>query len=266
MLCVADSTCCGTADGQGGPAALAACAARRWLARYAAGVKLISNISNLYGGGRLPPTAYASLVSCLPALESARLRMLGPLAPDNVGFLLEALASRPALTALDLLVRGVNDHDDKRLPDALGCAPAFAKLRSLKHLALNFGAGDRYTLGDVVGALVSLTGLTELHICLPQPTAVPAALGQLKALQALQLCALKNCVLEAGCLDLPKLQRLRFANCKFVEDENVELLPSVTALQSLTSIDLNDINGPPCFAQLVHLPRLQRMDYFGRPS
>ena len=202
-------------------------------------------------------------MSCLPALDSANLIVYGPLAPYNVSCLLEALASRPALTALDLYMCAGYYKGKMRWPDVLGCAPAFAKLRSLKRLALELPDSPRYILGDVVEALVSLTGLTELMICLQQPAAVPAALRQLKALQELQLCALQRCNFEAGCLDLPNLQSLRFRGCHFIEEagEDVELLPSDAALQGLTSIDFFESNGPPCFAQLARLPRLQRMDF-----
>ena len=67
----------GTADGQSGPAVLAACAARRWLARNAAGVKLVRNWT------KAAAPACASLVSCLPALEDVELRL--PAAGSGTG-------------------------------------------------------------------------------------------------------------------------------------------------------------------------------------
>ena len=47
--------------------------------------------------------------------------------------------------------------------------------------------------------------------------------------------------------------------CLFDEDEEAGLLPGLTALQSLTCIDSNFSNAPPCFAQLLQLPCLQRL-------
>ena len=153
---------------------------------------------------------------------------------------------------------------------ASGCAPAFAKLRSLTKLALTLCDDHPYTLAEVVGALVSLTGLTYLFIGrdsdppdLPQAAVVPAALGQLKELQTLHMHEWKACVFEAGCLDLPNLQDLCFRQCDFDENVDAGLLPSLTALQNLTCINFNFSDGPPCFAQLVHIPRLQRLSFRG---
>ena len=45
-------------------------------------------------------------------------------------------------------------------------AAAFAKLRSLTKLTLSFDKGDRFSLADMVSALVPLTGLAELTVWL----------------------------------------------------------------------------------------------------
>lgn len=70
---------------------------------------------------------------------------------------------------------------------ASGCASAFAQLRSLTRLALRHGRVVPYTLADVVGALVPLTGLAELELGILRAAVVPAALGQLKGLRSLEL-------------------------------------------------------------------------------
>ena len=70
-------------------------------------------------------------------------------------------------------------------------ASVFGELRSLTKLTLEFTNPRPYTLTDVVGPLVPLTGLSELSIgfgC--EPAVVPAALGQLKGLRALDLMCL----------------------------------------------------------------------------
>ena len=141
---------------------------------------------------------------------------------------------------------------------------ALAKLRSLNKLEFFFGEPVPYTLTSVVDALARLTGLAELGVYLshtfPQPVAVPAALGQLKGLRKVTLFRLNPCVLEAGCLDLPNLQSLVFGQCEFSE---AEVLPGVTALQSLTRIEFSCGQGPHFFdRQLVQLPRLRDMIYF----
>lgn len=74
---------------------LAACAARRWLAHTAAGVKLINN------GDIAAAAACTSLVSCLPALE--------------------ALAWCPCLSALGLYML---DGEDESEIDVLQPFPA----------------------------------------------------------------------------------------------------------------------------------------------
>ena len=147
------------ADGQSGPAALAVCAARRWLARNAAGVKLIHAI------GCMEASACISLVSCLPALQDVRLCLDAPLVRDHLGRLLEALAQCPRLRALDLAMSyPENIGDDADLHFPFPDAAAFAKLGSLTKLALDLHEEQQFCLADVVSALVALTGLAELHL------------------------------------------------------------------------------------------------------
>ena len=231
---------------------LAACAARRWLARNAAGVKRIH--SRAY----MEASAHTSLVSCLPALERVVL-CLEPLRRDELACLLEALAWCPRLRQLDLTIEydhGKNEQGEDvqgPFPDA----SAFAKLSSLTQLSLAFNEGTLHTLARFVGALVPLTGLAELVIGLRQSAVVPAALGQLKGLRSLELYNMQPCVLEAGCLVLPLLERLNFISCNF---EGAEVLPGVTALQCLTSLAFSMHQGV-CFfdPELVQLPRLARL-------
>ena len=91
---------------------------------------------------------------------------------------------------------------------------------------------------------------------LPAPDVVPAALGQLKSLRLLQLHCLLSCRLEAGCFDLPNLLSLRFGHCDFKE----EVLPGISALQSLTCIEFMCGHGHRFFdAQLTRVPGLQRI-------
>ena len=87
---------------------------------------------------------------------------------------------------------------------------------------------------------------------------VPTALGQLTGLQSLTLTFyyFEDCVLEAGCLDLPNLLDLEFSSCLF---EDAEVLLSASALQSLTFIKFEGCSEPPFFAQLLLLPWLQYM-------
>ena len=98
-------------------------------------------------------------------------------------------------------------------------APAFAQLRGLTHLALDLGAEfwPCWSFANVVGALVPLTGLVELDITLYKLAVLPAAIGQLQRLQALQLCCLRSCDFEAGCLHLPSLLSLTFDSCSFAD-------------------------------------------------
>ena len=86
--------CCGPADGYSVRAVLAACAARRWLARNAAGVKLV-RIALAF-----EPLESMMLVSCLPALEQVDFPLARPPESDELGCLLEVLAWCPRLNAL----------------------------------------------------------------------------------------------------------------------------------------------------------------------
>ena len=135
---------------------------------------------------------------------------------------------------------------------------AFAQLRSLTRLALSFWEEDTYTLADVVGALVPLTGLAELRYqLLPRRCCVPAALGQLKGLRSWGCTGLDPCVLEAGCLDLPNLMSLHFHDCEIAD---AEMLPGISALQSLTRIEFWLWRWAALFnPQLVQLPKLQHL-------
>ena len=90
-------------------------------------------------------------------------------------------------------------------------------------------------------------------------TVVPAALGQLKGLQALAFQGLHRCALQAGCLDLHNLQSLVLSGCSF---RDAQVLPSITALCSLTCIEFLGGQGPGFFdPQLIQLPRLQHISY-----
>ena len=241
---------------------LAACAARRWLARNAAGVKVIRSYgateATVYGEA----SACASLVSCLPALEDVTLSPNAPLVRDDLGCLLEALAWCPRLTALDLCMGecrpDAEDEEDLYWP--FPDAAVFAKLRGLTKLALFANEDDPFDLADVVAALMPLTGLIELDLgSLQQHDIMPAALRQLKQLRSLTLRCFVDLVLEAGCLDLPNLESLKFEGCGFEEDSQV--LPGVTALQRLTCFELSGAEGGPRFfdPQLAQLPLLQRL-------
>ena len=241
-----------------GPAALAAYAARRWLARNAAAVKVFI-CRFIYERTSTNIPTYMSLVSCLPALEDVKLWLPRPLVPRELDCLLEALAWLPGLRALALSVDDsdanavLHDEASRPCPDT----SAFAKLCSLTKLALSFGVADTYTVAGVVDALVSLTGLAELNLGLPWSSVVPAALGQLKGLRSLVLSRLLPCVLEAGCLELPNLISLDFDSCYFAD---AEVLSGVTALQNLTSIKFLYGQGPRFFdQQFVQLHRLQRI-------
>ena len=190
-------------------------------------------------------------MACLPALEHVDVNLYISQDLDGLGCLLDMLSWCPRLSSLGLdLLESAGDA-----AQPFPGAPAFAKLRSLTKVKLVFGK-DRCTLAEVVGALSSVTGLTELALTMPQPAVVPAALGQLKSLQVLQFRRLCPCVLEAGCLDLPNLESLDFSCCQI---EDAEVLLGVTALQSLTSIVFLHGVGPPFVAQLLQLPRLQQM-------
>ena len=255
-LCAAEhSRCCAVTDEQGGQAALAACAARRWLARNAADVK------HLYCYDELPATL-VSLVSCLPTLQDVTLSLDGPLIRDDLGCLLEALALCPRLSTLDLSTR--QEHTlrvaDENVYWPFPDAAAFEKLRSLTKLALYFYKEDHFCLADMVSALVPLTGLAELSVSLYQPDVVPAALAQLKGLRSLTLKLFHPLSFEAGCLDLPDLLSLKFEDCRIEED--AQMLPGLSALQRLTCIEFLNRQDMPIFdPQLVQLPQLQRLEY-----
>ena len=183
--------------------------------------------------------------------------------PDDPGCLLEALAACSRLRALSLSV-GHPWHaqfpvghpqygqirQERVVKWPLADASVFAKLRSLTKLALSSEMEVPETLADVVGALVSVTGLAELSVDLPQPAVVPAALAQLKGLRSLELRNMSPCVFHAGCLELPRLLSLKVRCCN-VE----EALPGVTALRCLTRIEFSGKEGPCLFdPALVQLP------------
>ena len=262
--------CCATADARRVPAALAACAARHWLARNAACVKVLRSTFTFSMDTdcffRTVP-AHMSLVSCLPALEHLEMHLNEPLGSSDLGSLLEALAWLPRLRTLMLCERpdmcenyedyysdSSDDEPDPPCPDI----SEVSKLRSLTKLSLSWSKeGDTYTIAGVVDALVTLTGLVELNLGLPYSAVVPAALGRLKGLRSLVLAYIRPCVPVAGCFELPNLASLEFVNCFF---KGSTVLPGVTALQSLTSIMFSRGCGPRFFNhQLVHLPKLQRI-------
>ena len=225
---------------------LAACAARRWLVRNAADTKHIS------GTEPAPALACMRLVCCLPALEDVWLTLPGLPVGNNLNCLLEALAWCPRLAELRLFMES-QDEGYAPFPEA----PAFAKLRSLRVLHLGLSAVAPSVLAHVANALASLTGLAHLSIDYYKPAVLPAALGQLKGLLTLEFMGLRPCTFEAGCLDLPNLLWLRFSFCHFEGDE---VLPGVSALQSLTCIELVDNQGLSFITpQLTQLPRLRRI-------
>ena len=247
--------CCGAAGVQSGAAAQAACGARRWLARNAAGVKVIRSQTVAAAA------VCSSLVACLPALEHVELRLPGALCPGALGCLLQGLAMCPRLRALDLrVVDPATDVDDMAYQVFAGPGmPSFAELRGLTKLDLSFGGADPFTIEALVDGLMSLTGLVHLSVSRPQMSVLPASLGQLKGLRTLRFSDLNPCELpETGCFDLPNLQSLDFRECTFFD---VEELPGVGALQSLTRIEFSRCYGGPWFfdRQLVQIPGLQRM-------
>ena len=185
-----------------------------------------------------------------------------PLVRDDLGCLLEALAWCPRLKALDLSMEFFEaDEGGEALNWPFPDASAFAKLSSLTKLALATSSKDvePYTLADMVLALTSLTALVELSLDPPQAygAVVPAALGQFKGLRELALRHLGPCVFEAGCLDLPSLQGLPFGCCDLGD---AQVLPGITALQSLTRVEFYGILGS-CFfdPDIAQLPRLHHM-------
>ena len=198
---------------------------------------------------------------CLPALVDVAVYPDGRMDPSDPGRLLDALAACPRLRALSLSVghpyfrNSFGEIGDVDWPFA--DASAFAKLRSLTKLALSSKWKVPETLSDVVGALASFTGLAELSVDFPQPFVVPDSLVQLKGLRSLELRNMSPCVLQAGCLELPKLLSLNLRCCNFEETE--VLLSGVTALQCLTCIEFSSKEGPCIFdPRLVQLP-LQRI-------
>ena len=241
-------SCHGLAEGQSGPALLAACAARHWLARNAATVTRFCRIHTEMRSA----LACTSLVSCLPALEAAELCLPRSLTSGDLSCLLEGLAWCPRLAALSLRIPGYAGDDARQ---ALPSMAALTKLRSLTRLGLSFGI---YTFASVMDTVVFLTGLTELTVDTRQPAVVPAALGQLEGLQALRLCGLKPCVLEAGCLDLPNLLRLEVVACSF---EDASVLLGITALEGLTHIKFSGCQVLPFFPQLLQLTRLEHLAF-----
>ena len=262
LLHAADSLgCCGLADGQNGPAVIAACAARRWLGRNAAGVKA------MWSHEDAPPAACASLVACLPALQYVSLSLPWSLYSVDMDSLLEALAWLPSLRELHLgMTDDEVDGSVEPLP-YLGCALAFGGLRSLAELGLAFSAESDTSRGgdadcvliDVVGALATLTGFVGLTVTSFQPAEVPRCLGELEGLRSLEFTGFSPCELEDGCLDLPNLESLVFNSCNF---EDTEVLPGASALQRLTHIEFSDGEGPRFFdPQLARLPRLQHMEF-----
>ena len=231
-----------------------ACAARRWLARNAARVKLVIIHDDMQASECI------RLVSCLPALENLSLVWIGPVIRDDLGCLLEALACCPRLGALTLSTQHQQGrhgrHEDLNWP--FPGAPAFTKLRSLTKLTLAFDRGDHFRLADIVSALVPFTGLAELTLGSAQPAVMPTALGQFVHLRSLDLFSFGPLVLEAGCLNLSNLQSLKFDGCYLEED--AQMLPVVTALQRLTCIEFLGCQEMPVFdPQLVQLLRLQRL-------
>ena len=245
---------------------IAACAARRWLARNAAGVKSISNGHMDYA----TPLACASLVACLPALETVELLVSWSLYSVDMGSLLEALSWCPRLSALHLwMEEGASGTQQPQPRIAEGESfRGFGALRSLASLDLLLCEEDVGTfsgdmadavLTDVVGGLAPLTGLVGLTLVLwtCDRAEVPECLGQLKGLRSLQLTGINACALADGCLDLPNLESLAFLCCGF---GRAEALPGVSALQNLTRFEFRDAQEH-CFFDpgLVQLPRLQHV-------
>ena len=144
-------------DGRSERAALAACAARRRLARNAASVKVVQTRTEEAA------SAWMGLVSCLPALERVTLRLVDDLAADQLSCLLEALAWCPRLRALALYVCLTKGGGTLQRSPALK-VPSFAKLRSLTALTLVLWGEGPPMLADVVDALVSLAGLAVLVV------------------------------------------------------------------------------------------------------
>ena len=193
-------------------------------------------------------------VSLLPsALESVDLCLPHPLAPDDLRCLLEALAWCPRP---DQIVLYTCDHEGDTDVDQAGWpAPDMARLRSLTKLALELHKFEPYTLTHAVDALAHLTGLVRLNFSCDASVAVPAALGQLKTLQALALgCASSPGVMEAGCFEVLSPASLKLVGCNM---EHAEVLPDVTALPSLTSMHFCGRGPRTSDHQPGQLPQLQ---------
>ena len=95
---------------------------------------------------------------------------------------------------------------------------AFAKLRSLTKLKLDFNVADACIAASVVDALVSLTGLAELDLQFQSSkrTILPAAMGQLKGLRSLSFHHF-IVSLRRVASSLPNLLSLTFWGCGFLE-------------------------------------------------
>ena len=143
-----------TADGQSGPALLAACAARRWLAHNATRVTRM-----LRSNTRTAALAATSLVSCLPALERVELRLYESLTAGDLRCLLEALAWCPRLRVLGFYTE---TYQGRAVPQAFPDMPKLMKQRGLKALALNFRR-EIFAFASMMDAVVSLTGLIDLN-------------------------------------------------------------------------------------------------------
>ena len=178
---------------------------------------------------------------------------------EDLASLLNALASGPRLEALKVSFSG----EGSRTPsdECRGLLPAFAKLVGLVKLELLlFSASPPEVLGDVVGALAPLSGLTDLslHVWCYDPV-VPASLAALKQLRKLDVSTFLGLVLEPGCLDLLVLESLAFFDCTFA-DSPVQL-PGLGDLSSLTSLAI-EYCGLLSLANcgLERLPSLQHLN------
>ena len=215
---------------------------------------------------------YHGYVQCVSQPHAPDLHMVDDEDADISYHEYEQCLYRPhtgALSARHMQRRTCDEDGAQRFfPDAT----AFAKLQSLTKLTLSFYDETSQSwcprgLSEILTALVPLTGLAELAVCLSEDAVVPAALAQLKGLRSLELSGLTRTVLEAGCLDLPNLASLGFRNCHL----RPEVLPGVPAFAfpSLMRIKLTDCRGRSDVSvnyELVRLPRLQRMVFeTGKP-
>lgn len=137
--------CCACADGNGGQSALAASAAKQWLASNAGAIKVFTCTFYFSETYTNIPT-YVSLVSCMPALETVELCLPGSTTPNDLGCLLKGLSCLPSLRTLVLSdtdpVSDEADEDDEGDDLSSDATEAdtsdFAKMRSLTKLALSF--------------------------------------------------------------------------------------------------------------------------------